>query len=279
MNNYFKELHPFTIIIYELLLLIIYIIYGNSWGLAILLPIAALYYLYHYGLAEFLRKLGSFAVIVIFFGIFNVCFYHGGDNPFLYVNDIPLTWDALTYGIYSGCLVSLLFVWFNSSSEYMGNERFIYCFGKSFPRIALVLSIVSVFYERFKGKIDRIKESQKQFENRDNPSLIKRSGRNFTILLTVMLEDSVTTADSMECRGYGKGKRSSYKRYKVNKSDITVICLSMIIFIAFFLCYIGLRRFYGKEILLLLLAAMSIMLPVIYDCVMELRWKLYESRI
>ena len=62
------------------------------------------------------------------------------------------------------------------------------------------------------------------------PARLRFGARVFSALSTWALENGITAADSMACRGYGTGKRSFYSFYKFKPSDtvflVSGLCLT-----------------------------------------------------
>ena len=50
-----------------------------------------------------------------------------------------------------------------------------------------------------------------------------------------ILENSIETADSMMCRGYGSARRTTFRKIRINRNDILEILLIILLFVAFYI--------------------------------------------
>lgn len=266
MENYFSKIHPITIFIFLIVEFVYIVITGYNINILPILVILLLTELTIKGACAFRNSVLLTLVLMVAFAVFNCIFYHVGENVFLYVNDIPLTLDACIYGLFMGAVVATLTVWFKLFSEFLGSDGLIFLISRPFPTVALIVSMIFCYYEKFVGKLDKIKEAQFAFEAEQ--SLLRKTGRNFNVLLAVMLEDSVVTAKSMRARAYGKCKRTFYNIYIYSAMD-AVILLALILLVVL-------------DILLPInnvFTSVIFMMPVLFNTVKELKWKYYLSKI
>ena len=59
---------------------------------------------------------------------------------------------------------------------------------------------------------------------------IRGGARVFSVTVTWALENGIVTADSMESRGYGIGRRSSFAIFRFRKKDIVALILIAVLF-------------------------------------------------
>ena len=79
-------------------------------------------------------------VILLFLvsSLINPLFNQNGMTVLLFINDTPITLEALVYGIFSSLTLVSVIVWFFTFSSVMTSEKIIYIFGRISPKTALV---------------------------------------------------------------------------------------------------------------------------------------------
>lgn len=269
MTNYFKERHPLAVVIYLLGMLLLIVTSEYDKIMILWFCLLAVNDIMVFGPAESLRSMRYYFVMIAAMAVFQVIFYHQGETVFLYVNDQPWTIEALLYGVYMGFMVAALFLWFRLFQSLLDNQKITWLLGKRFPVIALIVSMVFCYYEKFLYKIDKIKEVWSTFGTEQKFGKLKHAGIILSVLLTVMLEDSVDTAMSMTARGYGTCRRTSYMRYPWEWSDTALILLAVAICTPYML---GVRK-------IVVLCMLFAIIPTIYNIYKEIQWKYYLSRI
>lgn len=268
MENYFSKLHPLTNLAVLLVVLIYLMLVGTTPWILCGFCALSLCTAWEKGVREYGALLGSRLVTVLFFALFNVIFNHAGETPFLYVNDMPLTVEALTYGTWVGVMVVSLFLWFDLFHGCMDNGKITWLLGSRFPTCALVLTMIFCYREKFRYKILRIRQVWDTYGTKERFGTVKNLGIVLSVLLSVMLEDSMDTALSMSARGYGSGKRTRYLTYVFTGEDGVILAL---LGIAMVLAWQGGAAFH------VLFGACSLA-PLIYNVYKELQWKYYLWR-
>jgi len=261
IQNYFYSFHPISLLIFFILIFTSLI--SRDYSIITVLAFASLSLLYIQleGIKAYAVKCIYFFILTFLMMIFNIFFNHSGDTPLLYVNDLPITKESLLYGLYTGLMISSLMLWFNAFNYSFDNGKISYLFSKYFPTIGLVISMSFGFYERFKYKEDKIKHILFT-ENFIAPkhgiiNKIRFASIVFSILISVMLEDSVDTATSMVSRGYANKRKKTYKKYFFRKKDFILILIS---------------------ILLIKFPLILFFIPIIYNIYMEIYFKIILSK-
>ncbi len=269
MTNFFREIHPWAIMIYLL---------GAIWRIAITdYDITMIYWFIALsctdisisGIRDFGKRLRYYAGMILVMAAFQVVFNHSGDRVFLYVNGQPWTWDAFVYGFYMGCMVSGLCLWFQVFQKCLDNQKITYMIGNRFPTVALIINMVFCYYEKFIYKIDKIREVWHAYGTEKTLGGKKHAGILLSVLLTVMLEDSIDTAMSMSARGYGSGKRTHYKVYPWMLRDSIVTGVAGLVCIGCMFWKAGVVK----------IGMLYMILPVLYNGYKELQWKYYQWKI
>lgn len=262
-ENHFSNFHPATLLFYFLLMIIMIFMCEYNFILILAFISFSLCTIYLKGIKAYVKALTYYIILTVITGIFNCIFNHSGENVFLYVNDTPLTLDSLFYGMYTGVMVSCLLMWFKLFNHSIDNGKINYIIGKRFPVTGLIISMCFSFTNRFKHKLDDIRQAL--YTLGSSELNIKNAALTLNTLMNVMLCDSYLTADSMTARGYGSRHRRLYKRYNICIEDIIFAIISALLFI--------LAVFFKLFIIPLILA------PVFYNIYKEIAWKYYQSKI
>lgn len=269
MKNDIRQLHPWAAAIYMLVSLFLIMASPYNQQMVLLLLLLSVNCISSMGVKTYLKSLKFYIGTILFFGLFNMLFNSKGDTVFFYVNDRPFTQEALLYGVYMGCMVSAVFIWFLLFQNVFDNRKITYLIGSRLPVTGLIISMVFCYYEKFLTKLHKIQEVWNTYAIREAKVPLKKAGIILTVLLSVMLEDSVDTAMSMKARGYGTGKRTSYVRYSFRFADVFFTGVSILM----------LPAFLSKMPYLTVYIVVYLLLPVMYHVMKELQWKYYLSKI
>lgn len=262
-TNYFYSFHPAALLFYYILVIFAIFKCDYNYNLIYAFISLSICSVYLKGIMAYIKSLLYYMVLILATGIFNVVFNHSGENVFLYVNNIPLTFDSLFYGFYTGVLVSCLLLWFTTLNESMDTGKINYLIGTRLKATGMILSLTFGFTEKFRYKLDIIRHTL--YTQGIRTLNLKYGATVLSLLINVMLEDSSITADSMIARGYTSKGRKSYKKYDFYIKDVCLLILASICFTLFLL-------FDGFIILLILI-------PVIHNIYKEFLWKYYLSKI
>lgn len=182
--------------------------------------------------------------------VINPLLNHRGTHFLFYIGNNPITLEAVSYGLLmalSFCGVMLLFISYNSI---LTTHKFLYLFSRLSPQLALLTMITIRFVPLFIRRLTTITTIQKTRGIQLESGTLKERATNgihlIEILLTSSLEDALQTADSMEARGYGVTKRTSYLSYAFSIRDgMSLVVGSLIMLI----CLYGSQQGYGSLII------------------------------
>ena len=232
-----SEFHPVVNFCYILGMLLITMSNMNPVIIAVSFISSFLYMIYIDGAAHIKRIAFISIPILLFSVIIMPLFYHNGVTPLFYVNDMQVTLEAVVYGISMTFLLlavmQLFFIW----NKWISSEKFLYLFGKISPSISLVLSMVFRMVPLMIKRWHDIHDAQKGMGCTVVNSIIGRMRqfvKEISILISWCLENSIDTSISMESRGYGIGKRTSFHRFRWHIYDIIVIVTIIPIIILIF---------------------------------------------
>lgn len=223
--------------------------------------------------------------VIVLVALFNFIFTHYGSTVLFTVSDMSFTAQSLFYGFFQGLMLSAVILWFSIYSEIITAEKFLSVFSKTAPNLALIFSMVLSFIPRFMKNAEEISSARLLIDKEE--SRLRKSINNFSALITMTLEDSIETADSMKARGFGK-KRSAYSKYRFSVKDL--IMLVFIIAVTVLMTVLKAMDFFSfifePDIIMgdmplysLILFALLSLLPVITDLVEDVKWHYLRQKI
>ena len=173
--------------------------------------------------------LGLIPVFVFISGV-NPLFNDYGQRVLFTLFGRPYTLEALLYGMaIAGIFVSML-LWFGCYSRVLTSDKFVALFGGLIPALSLLLVMVLRMIPDLIRKCRQILASRgsigKGAGADSSPKEKLRDGVSILSALTDWaLEGSIITADSMRSRGYGCGKRTSFRLYRMTGRDWVLLTL------------------------------------------------------
>ena len=229
--RYFDRLHPITAFVYFMLLLLVAMLTMNPVIITICYLASVVFCGMLIGLRKLLSSLAYNIPLMLMIALTNPMFVHKGETILFFLNDNPVTKEAIVYGTFASMMIMSVFYLCRCYTEIMTSDKFIYLFGRVIPKLSLVLSMILAFIPKLKRKYKEIDEAQKAlgiYATESYVDKIRSKMRVLSILLTNSLENSVDTADSMRARGYGLKGRTSYAIYRFTASDFTYLAFSII---------------------------------------------------
>jgi len=225
MKHIFHIYHPVVVFLYIMSALILTMLTLNPVCIAISFLAGSGYAIYLRGMRKYLKTLRFVAIIFLIIAIVNPLFNHNGITILFYMGDNPITLEALLFGLASGGMLASVMVWFTCYNVIMTNEKFLHLFGRALPTAALMLSMIMRLLPVTRYKISRIRAAQAAMGlNAKSGTLRQRMAhgvRISSILMSWTMEDSIETADTMNARGYGSAKRTSFSAFSWSAHDIT----------------------------------------------------------
>lgn len=286
----FEEMNPAAVAVYYICVLAVTMFSVNPLLLGIAL-VTSVSCAVVSGTANLRAHLFSAAVFLIA-AVLNPLFVHKGLTVLFYLNDRPFTLEAVIYGLCAAAMITAALYRLRELSEALSSDKVIYLFGRFSPRLALLLSMAIRYVSLFKQRWHKISDTQRALGLYDDGNLIDAArgrARVLSVLITWTLENGIVTAESMESRGYGSGRRTSYAVYRVRPSDV-VFMLACILLTAVTVVGVRFSRvvFYPGLSMDLLspwgaagaaaFAVLSI-LPILINAAEVIRWRLLCSKI
>ena len=213
-----------------------------------------------------------------------------GATRLFFINDSPVTLEAIAYGIAASAAVVGVIYWFRSYTQIMTSDKLLYTFGKLSPRLSLVLSMALRYVALLSEERRKIKQTQISLGLYSDGNIIDRARgeiRVFSVLVTFALENGIITADSMAA----SGKRTHFAIFKFGAWDISALLLTLTLFaltLGCLLCGALDFEFYPTlspintglwSVIGYISYGMLVTLPIFAEMEERARWKYLRSKI
>lgn len=223
----FKRFHPIVNILYFMSVILLSVVLMNPFCLTASLFGSLLYSL----IVCEKKQVGIWAVSVFVLTVLlNPLFNHEGATILMYFKSgNPLTLESIIYGAASGAMLVSVILWFSAFNKIVTSDQLMYVFGKLSPSVALVFSMALRFVPNLKENYRKIRNAQKSL-GRCGSGFISRFRCGVTeisALVSMTLENSAATADSMKSRGFATGKRTMYTVFKFEFRDKLILTINI----------------------------------------------------
>lgn len=171
-----------------------------------------------------------FFMLFVVLAIANPIVSHNGMTVLFVVNDSPVTLEAVLYGLNSAAMIVGVLYWFRSYTQLMTSDKLLSVTGRLSPKISLLLSMALRCVPMLRRQADRTADAQKAmglFKDDNIIDDIHGNIRVFSAVTTWALENGITSADSMAARGFGTGRRTQMRKYKLRRSDIIFMAVTL----------------------------------------------------
>lgn len=241
------------------------------------------------------RKLKFRIPVMLTIVIINPLFNPRGDTVLFTYFGRAYTFEALLYGLVLAMIFFTISNWFLCYNALISSDKFLYLFGGIFPSVSLLISMILKFIPQYEQKLHSVLAARnsvgKSLDCETKREKIENVSTVLSALMSIALEGSLTTVDSMRSRGYGLSGRTRFLSYKFRKfdivSEILILTFSVFMFIVWirgaasaeFLPSIkiswGSLEFYiGIMVYFILL-----IMPAVYIVFEEVKWNILESKI
>lgn len=281
----FSKFHPAVCLFFFLFVIVITLVYINPVHAALSLVCALLYSLRLLGVRRTAAQLKFSLPLILIAALFNMLLCRYGQTVLFSVFQIGFSLEPLAYGACLGTMLAAVLVWFSAYSEIITSEKFTALFGRFAPNTVLIFSMVLRFLPLMVKTAGEIKEAQ-QGIGKETKGL-KNTLRRFSALVSVSLERSIETADTMRARGFKKGRRH-YSPYRFKAADGVLLFLFTVLFVfqiaafargAFDFVYYDQLRLLNISMPVPLLWALMCLLPLALDLSEDIKWQLLKLKI
>lgn len=287
-RDVFSRCHPLTGFVYFFCAICFCAVVRHPMYLAAGFLAGLFYYRLLHG-TEGMKKLSGMVPFLLVVAALNPVLNPRGETLLFTLFGRPYTLEALVYGVVLAGMLGTMLVWFGCFSTVLTGEKIVYLFAPIAPALSLVLVMTMRLIPSFQRKLARLAGARRcigfglEEQTRWRGKL--RCGAALLASLTDWaLEGSIITADAMRARGYGTGKRTHYRAYRLSARDGMLLGLTLGLSTAAvtlggmqaeFLPSVSMERpGWGLAVYCLLLA-----LPVLAWGKEELQWRLCIRRI
>ncbi len=221
--KFFDKLHPAAALVYFVVVITLTMFTSNPLVVGASFVFAVAFCGFYFTARDMCGSLLLALPLMVVIALVNPLFVHKGDTILFFLNDNPVTKEAILYGINSSVMITAVYYWCKAYNRIVTSDKFVYLFGRVSPKLSLLLSLVIGFVPKFKRKYREIDEAQKALGVYARGGYVDKLASKFrvlSILITDALESSVMTADSMAARGYGLRGRTSYSSFTFAPSDV-----------------------------------------------------------
>ena len=188
-----------------------------------------LYFCLLYGRRGFSR-IGMLLPLPILTAVLNPLINHRGKAVLFLVMGKPYTLEALCYGLALGGIFLVMMLWFGCYSAVLTSDKFTSLFGSVIPSLSLLLVMVLRLIPAFTRKTKQVLDARRAIgmgaeQTGSIPEKLRSGMTVLSALTSWALEGSIITADSMRSRGYGCGKRTSFRLYRMTGRDWVLLTL------------------------------------------------------
>lgn len=292
--NQLERVHPGVLFLYYITIIAITMFLANPIILILSLLGAITYYRCLCNRKRWYSDLCYYFFLFLLFAITNPLFVHNGETVLFFMNDNPITLEAIQYGAIIGCMIVAVMYWGKCYQYVMTTDKFLYLFSKGIPQLAIVLSMAIRFIpliKRHRREVSKVQKTMGLYSSDSMFDRLRNGLRLFDSIIMWGLENSIDTADSMQARGYGSGRRTNYSIFRIRKSDviggIVLIASVVVICIGYqrgdFMCeYYPKMQMKDWKVRMLWeygFIAIPMFLPTIITIKEKVKWKYLKSRI
>lgn len=234
MNNLksFSSYHPLVSAVYFFSVILITAFLWNPFFQISTLIDSIVYYAILKKPRRTLSALASYSVVLLLIILTNPLFNSNGTTVLLFVNGNKITLESFIYGIAIGTALIGVAFWCNCMNEVITDDKLLFLFERSFPRIGLVLSSSFRFIPLLIREAKQIKQAQTAIGIYSSGSYIDKvrsAASVFSVVITRGIERSLDAAASMNARGYGTKKRTGYSAFRFFMNDLLLLLFILLL--------------------------------------------------
>jgi len=290
----FARFHPAALFFYYLCLLIFTMFTENPVLIASSLAGAWLFCLFTGNARENMADAKFYIPLFLLVSVTNPLFSHSGATPLFFMNDNPITLEAVLAGVNIAATVAAVLLSCKGFSRVMESDKLLALFGKISPKLAVVLSMALRFIPLFKRKWYELCDVQKAmgyFREESRFLRLTYYARVFSALVSWALENAADTAASMCARGFELEGKKSFSLFRFTRADGALLAISALLsapVLAGFAMGKASFFFYPRisslsadifSVIMYISFASLSLLPFIFEVKEALKWKYLRSKI
>lgn len=239
------KMHPFSSIIFNLILFFTVIVYDNPLYLLSIFIFLSLF-LFLLDSNKSLKNILKFGIYTSIFIIIINPIVSGAGRTVIYkspklllIGRILISLEGIAYGINMSLKLLCIMLVFACYSAMTDKDDTFTFFSKYAYKLTLTISMTVNILHRLKVEIERVKYVMAQRGVRfEEKGIIKRIKAYYPVLKVIListLEGSISRAEALYSRGYGNTKRTYYKNIEIDRSDILYIGVTLVLALLFIL--------------------------------------------
>ncbi len=284
----FSRCHPVVPFVYFAVVIVVAAVVQHPAYLAAGLIAGAVYLLLLRG-RRGLPALAGLVPVFVLVSAVNPLFNTRGAHVLFEVFGRPYTWESLCFGMaVAGMLVAML-VWFACYSRVMAADKLTCLFGNLVPALSMVTVMTLRMVPSLTRKAQQISTARRcvgrgAFEGAGARERLGAGADVLSGLVDHALEGSMETASSMTARGYGVGRRTTLKAYRLTGRDVVLLAVQAVLVVCTLVAGIPQVRFtpnlaIGPVNWGFVCYCLFLLLPFALWMGGELRWRMSMSNI
>ena len=229
MFDLFFKLHPAVCVLYYLFVIILTVGAKSPLVSAAAFFSSFIFFFIIKG-SKALRYFFILFPVFCVFSFLNLFFSHYGQTVLFNFLGRPCTKEALLYGMNMAFMFCSLIMIFCCYGIELSCDKFVFLFSKIAPSFSIMLVMVFRLIPFVSKKYSDVCDGRRGAGFSDGA---KNRIVNLGLTFSSGLEETLETAGSMACRGFGTAKRTHFLNYKFTFRDFFLLIL---IFVLFFIC-------------------------------------------
>ena len=288
--NRFSEINPIALIIYYISVTAIGMFSMDSVVIALALTSSMLCCCLYSRAGRGAHLFAGLMFVVL--AVINPLTVHNGVTVLFYLNSRPITLEATVYGLLAAAMIVAALYRLRSMTADLTGEKLMYIFGRFSPKLSLLLSMTLRYVDLLRHRWRRIQDSQRALGLYKDGNLIdavRGRMRVLSVLITWTLENGIITALSMESRGWGSSRRTSFSVFRFRVSDLVIILFTLAAtavsavgkYSSKFSCYPAIHSELSSPLSVAgyISYAMLSALPIIINTKEAIKWRVLRSAI
>ncbi|MBO4283990.1 MAG: hypothetical protein J5958_05125 [Clostridia bacterium] len=231
--TYADRLHPLTVFAYYCAILVLTMTATHPVALLPLFVCAVLLRTVQIGVKKTLAGAPIALLLLLTVSAINLFLVHRGAKILFFLYGKPVTLEAGLAGVSSGVMILSVILFCACLSRSLSGDRMLSLFGRRLPRLALLLRMTLGFLPRFHVRYREISDARGALGltvERNWFAKVRARLSDLSILMTLMLEESMDQADGMRARGYGlPGATRAVTEPRSKKDAILAVCLVLLL--------------------------------------------------
>ncbi len=294
-TNFFGNYHPVCQAIYFISFFFFMIAINNPAHRVVATIIIFVYVILLKGVASIGRSLLYIIPLLIIISVLNPIFNHIGQTVLFYLNDEPISLEAVLFGFFSAVLIVSLVQFFTAFGICLNAHKLRFLLGRALPAISLMISMVLRYVPHLRRRLKEILAVQSTLGLDSTKGRLKtKLSTGSTVLLGLMslsMEEGIDTSDSMNARGYYLRGKTHFHTYHYRMRDficiIAVFGLDILLIIPLFMgvmdydIYPIMTPFIksNQSFFAMVVYAFLAAIPMLANILEEIRWRLLKRKI